>query len=49
MYKLDASYFGSPLEALKKALGESKKNDLILVCGSFFILEKIMSDFLPNY
>jgi len=41
-HQLDYKYFDSPELALKSAKIEANPNDLILVFGSFFILEKII-------
>ncbi|MFT5821362.1 MAG: dihydrofolate synthase/folylpolyglutamate synthase [Crocinitomix sp.] len=34
--------FGSPLAALNKCKSDAQTNDLILVCGSFYLMEKII-------
>lgn len=35
-------YFTSPVEALERAKKEAKKEDLILICGSFFLIEEFL-------
>ena len=46
--KLQSIYFNSSIKALKRSKVEACEFDLILVCGSFFVLEEILKGELLN-
>ena len=39
---LTFSTFADPVEALTRCKAESNSNDLILICGSFYLMEKLI-------